>query len=173
MRDKLISVFQFSKSIHKWAAIILAAPLVIIFFTGILLSISSQVQWLQPRPRVMKKTESLSLSFDKILEVTRTVQEAEIKSWQDVVQIDVRPKTAIVRVRAKNYWEVQIDGNTGEILSSAKRWKTFFILVHDGSWFASWVKKWIFIPSGVGALLLWLSGILIWSIPIFKKRGRV
>lgn len=155
-------------------AIILAVPLIIIFSTGILLSISSKVQWLQPKvEKKITAPEGVSLSFDRILEIAQTVPEAEIKTWNDVAQIDARPKSSVVRVRAKNYWEVQIHGHTGEVLSSAKRWKTFFILVHDGSWFAEWVKNWIFIPSGVGALLLWITGILIWIIPVFKKRGKI
>lgn len=173
MSDKSVRVFKSSKSIHKWMAIILAIPLIIIFSTGILLSISSKVQWLQPSPVTMKSPEGISLSFDRILEIAKTVPEAGIATWADVAQIDARPKLSVVRVRAKNYWEIQIHGHTGEIVSSAKRWKTFFILIHDGSWFASWVKSWIFLPSGIGALLLWLTGVLIWIIPIFKKRGRV
>ncbi len=154
-------------------AIILAVPLIIIFSTGILLSISSKVQWLQPKVETKSiAPEGISLSFDRILEIAQSVPEAEIKTWNDVAQIDARPKSSVVRVRAKNYWEVQIHGHTGDVLSSAKRWKTFFILVHDGSWFAEWIKSWIFIPSGIGALLLWITGILIWIIPVFKKRGK-
>lgn len=154
-------------------AIILAVPLIIIFSTGILLSISSKVQWLQPKVETKSiPPEGISLSFDRILEIAQSVPEAEIKTWNDVAQIDARPKSSVVRVRAKNYWEVQIHGHTGDVLSSAKRWKTFFILVHDGSWFAEWIKSWIFIPSGIGALLLWITGILIWIIPVFKKRGK-
>jgi len=173
MSDKSVKVFRSSKSIHKWMAIILAVPLIIIFSTGILLSISSKVQWLQPKVETKSiAPEGISLSFDRILEIAQSVPEAEIKTWNDVAQIDARPKSSVVRVRAKNYWEVQIHGHTGDVLSSAKRWKTFFILVHDGSWFAEWIKSWIFIPSGIGALLLWITGILIWIIPVFKKRGK-
>ncbi len=176
MNDKSIQAFRYSKSIHKWIAIVLAIPLIIIFSTGILLISASKIQWLQPSP-VIKKTaeakEGIVLSFDRILEIAKTVPEAEIRSWNDVTQIDARPKASVVRVRAKNFWEVQIDGNTGEIVSSAKRWKTFFVLVHEGSWFANWVKTWIFLPSGIGALLLWISGLLIWLIPFFRKRGKL
>lgn len=175
MTNKFISLFRYSKSIHKWVAIVLAVPLIIIFFTGVVLSISSKVSWLQPAPVVVQElgAEGISLSFDRILEIARTVPEAQIKTWNDVVQIDARPKSSVVRVRAKNYWEIQIQGQTGQIISSAKRWKTFFVLLHDGSWFAGWVKSWVFLPSGVGVLLLWITGLLIWIIPAFKKRGKV
>ncbi|MBL7545429.1 MAG: PepSY domain-containing protein [Bdellovibrionaceae bacterium] len=172
MTEKLLKIFRFSKSTHKWIAIICALPLIIMIATGLLLSISSQVQWLQPTPVNTNKGSGISLSFDRILEIAQTVPEAEIRDWGDVAQIDARPKAGVVRVRAKNYWEVQIHGQTGDIISSAKRWKTFFILVHDGSWFAGWVKSWVFLPAGIGALVLWISGILIWIIPIIKKRGK-
>ncbi|NJL24828.1 MAG: hypothetical protein HC902_06435 [Calothrix sp. SM1_5_4] len=78
----------------------------------------------------------------------------------------------MIRVRAKNYWEVQIDGQSGAVLASAPRWKTLLILIHDGSWFASWVKPWIFLPAGVVAVLLWISGLGIWLLSPVRKRGR-
>lgn len=174
MSNKWLALFKGSKSTHKWIAIIFSIPLIIIFATGIVLSLSSKVPWLQPAPPKQIEIErGISLSFDRILDIAKTIPEAQIQSWNDVTQLDIRPKTSSIRVRAKNYWEVQINGHTGEIQSSAKRWKTVFILIHDGSWFASWVKSWVFLPAGIAALTLWISGILIWIVPIIIKRGKV
>lgn len=166
-----MAAFVAFRRVHKWVALAAAVPLVIIFATGILLSISSKVSVLQP-PTVAPASPGITVSFERLLAAARAVPEAKIESWDDVVQIDARPKSGVVRLRAKNYWEVQIDGRTGEVLSAAARWKTLFILIHEGSWFASWVKLWIFFPAGIAALVLWMTGIALWLIPTLKKRGK-
>lgn len=149
-------------------ALVSAAPLLIIFSTGVLLSISPYWTWLQPKAPA--QAEGVQLSFDHILVIAKSVPEAEIKSWSDVQQIDVRPSSGLVRVRAKNFWEVQMSGATGEILSSAPRKKTLLITIHDGSFFADWIKPAIFLPAGLCALVLWFSGMGIWLMPKLKRR---
>lgn len=166
-----MSAFNWFRHIHKWFALGASLPLLVMFITGIALSISPKVSFLQP-PAVKPANPSLALSFEQILVAAKTHPQAGIQSWDDVVQIDVRPKSGVIRLRARNYWEVQIDGLTGQVLAAAPRWKTLFILLHDGSWFASWVKTWIFFPSGMAALVLWISGLAIWLIPKLKKRGK-
>lgn len=163
-----------SRKTHKWIGVVLSLPLFVIFATGILLSVSSRVNWLQPKPQALstEKTEGVTLPMDKILEIVRGVPEAEVQSWDDVHQIDMRPKQGLLRVRSKNYWEVQLDGHSGKILSSAKRWKTYFIQMHEGTLFSEGIKTWIFIPTGLSALLLLLSGLILWALPLFKIRGK-
>lgn len=166
-----MSAFLAFRRVHKWVSLAAALPLVLIFATGVLLSASSKIAFLQPRPAPVP-SPGISLSFDRVLEAARAVEGAGIASWDDVVQIDVRPKSGVIRVRAKNYWEVQLDGRSGRVLAAAPRRKTMLILLHEGSWFAPWVKTWIFLPAGIAALVLWISGIALWLIPTLKKRGK-
>lgn len=138
--------------------------------TGVLLSISPKVDFLQPSSRPLPP--GISLSFDQILAKAKTVPEAQIQGWEDVAQVDARPAAGIVRVRAYNYWEIQIDGQTGEVIRAAPRWKTLLVLVHDGSWFAPWVKSWLFFPTGLLALALWFTGMMLWYQRAKAKRKR-
>jgi uncharacterized iron-regulated membrane protein len=161
--------YKLVRRLHKWFSLIVALPLIVIFATGVLLSISPKIAFLQPEAKGVTPP-GISISFDRILESARSVTEAEIDSWSDISQIDARPISGVVRVRAKNYWEVQINGHTGEVLSSAPRWKTLLIMLHDGSWFGSWVKAGIVLPAGIAAVLLWLSGIALLIAPAVRKR---
>jgi uncharacterized iron-regulated membrane protein len=156
------------RKIHRWIALATALPLAVILITGVLLSVSPKVEWLQPASPQF--APGITLSFEDILKAARTVPEAQIQTWDDVTQVDARPASGLVRVRAQNYWEVQIHGHTGEVVGAAPRRKTLLVTLHDGSWFASWSKLWIFMPTGLGALALLLTGLLIWLVPILKRR---
>ena len=89
--------------------------------TGILLQLKKDVDWIQPPTMIGENIQNLSLSFDKILDISSSVSEANISSWEDVDRLDVRPNKGIVKVRAKNNWEIQIDTFTGEVIQTAYR----------------------------------------------------
>jgi hypothetical protein len=42
--------------------------------------------------------------------------------------------------------------------------------IHDGSWFHESAKLWLFLPVGCTLLLLWLTGIYLFFLPIFVRR---
>ncbi len=44
--------------------------------------------------------------------------------------------------------------------------------LHDGSWFHKHAKLWIFLPSSVILLVLWILGIYLFVAPLLKKRKR-
>ena len=147
------------RKLHRWISMASALPLLIIFMTGALLAISPKVDFLQPS--APKQESGLELSFEQILAVARSVPEAKIQSWDDVNQIDVRPRTGVVRVRADNYWEIQINARTGQILRAAPRWKSLVVAIHEGNWFAPWVRTGVFFPAGILAIVLWSSGVIL------------
>ena len=155
-------VALFFRRFHKWIALLIALPFLVIISTGILLSISPQLHWLQPHTPNL--APGISISFEQILKAAKTVPEAAIETWSDVLQVEARPEKGIVRVRAQNYWEIQISGQTGEVIGAAPRWKTLLITIHDGSWFSSWVRYGIFFPTGILAFVLWFTGLGIWLL---------
>lgn len=162
-------VYQGSKKIHKWVSIIIAIPLFIIFVSGVLLSIAPKVNWLQPSASKPVAPE-LKLNYEDVLKIAKTIPEAEVSNWKDITQLDVRPTLGVIRVRAKNYWEIQIDAATGEILSSGLRIKTLLVAIHEGAWFSDAVRYYIFFPAAIGALGLLLSGLVLFFTPVFKRR---
>lgn len=50
--------------------------------------------------------------------------------------------------------------------------QTCFEQIHDGSFFADWVKTFIFLPVGVVLLFLWLTGIWMFFEPYVKRYQR-
>ena len=75
----------------------------------------------------------------------------------------------MVKVRCENRWEVQIDTATGEVLQVAYRRSDLIESMHDGSFFHEHAKLWIFLPSGVILLGLWLTGMYLWILPKWAK----
>ena len=140
--------------------------------TGILLQLKKDVDWIQPPTMIGENIQNLSLSFDKILDISSSVGEANINSWEDVDRLDVRPNKGIVKVRAKNNWEIQIDTFTGEVIQTAYRRSDIIEKLHDGSWVNDKIKLWIFFPSGVILLGLWLTGVYMLIRPYYVKLKR-
>ena len=158
-----------TRKLHRWGAILIALPLVVVIGSGIVLQLKKEVAWIQP-PTMRGQGPPLTLTFDEILAIAAAEPRAEIAGWPDVERLDVRPERGIVKVRGKNRWEVQIDTATGAVLSSTYRRSDLIETIHDGSFFHDRAKLWIFLPSGVILLGLWLTGLYLWALPIVMKR---
>ena len=87
----------------------------LIFTTGVLLQFKKQSNWIQPNIEITSTNKPTMLS--SYLEAAKSVPEAEIKSWDDISRIDIRPEKGIAKIRSKNHWEIQIDSKTAEIFS--------------------------------------------------------
>ena len=157
------------RKIHKWGSIIIAIPFLIVLVTGLVLQLKKDVAWIQPKS-VEGISQIPSISFDEILAVSKTVPEAEIQSWEDIDRLDVRPDKGMVKVRANNHWEIQIDTETGEILQSTYRRSDIIEMMHDGSWFHEAAKLWVFLPNGIIVTVLWITGMYLFFVPYMNKR---
>ena len=160
-----------NRKIHYWLSIGIAIPVLIVIVSGILLQVKKQLSWVQPTEQ-KGKSKTAEISLPQVLEISKTVAEAEIRTWDDIHRLDVRPSRGLLKVSAKNQWEIQIDTQTGEILQVAYRRSDLIESIHDGSFFHDSVKMWIFLPSGIILLLLWLTGIYLFILPIWVKRKR-
>ena len=160
-----------SRKWHRWGAAVVALPFLIVIVTGLLLLWKKDVAWIQPPTQNGTGTE-LALSFEQILAASRSVPEAEIRSWDDVDRLDVRPGKGVVKVRANNQWEVQLDLQTGEVLQVMYRRSDLIEALHDGSWFFDAAKLWIFFPVALIVLVLWLTGVYLFILPYPLKWAR-
>lgn len=111
-----------------------------------------------------------TIQFDHILLASQGVEAASIRSWGDIDRLDVRPKKGIIKVQAKNRWEIQLDHQTGDVLQVAYRRSDLIESLHDGKFFSDAVSLWIFLPSGIILLILWITGIYMF-IKTLKKRA--
>lgn len=160
-----------NRKLHRWGSILTALPLLVIIVTGIILQLKKDWSWVQP-PTASSSDPALELSFDEILQVATTVESAQISSWDDVDRLDVRPGKGVVKVRANNRWEVQIDTKSGEVLHVDYRRSDWLESLHDGSWFGDPVKLWIFLPTAIILLGLWITGIYLWLLPHLVRRRK-
>ena len=169
MRKKKINFAVWFRKVHYWGAFIVSLPVIIIIISGILLQLKKDVSWIQPKTKVGSESNLPSVTFDQILEAAKKSNNAQINSWSDIDRLDVRIDKGIVKVKTKNNWEIQIDTDNAKILSEAYRRSDIIENFHDGSWFNDKVKKWIFLPSGIILLVLWLTGVYLVFFTYFRK----
>jgi len=158
-----------NRKLHRWGALTVSIPLLIIICSGVLLQLKKTFDWIQP-PTQQGSDKSPKLSFEDILRLSRSVPEAGINSWEDIDRLDVRPGRGIVKVRSKTRWGIQLDSKTGEILNSAYRRSDLIENIHDGSWFHKRVKLAVFLPTAVILLGLWGTGLYLFYLPYAVKR---
>lgn len=167
----LMKASQLNRIVHRWGSILIAIPTLCVLLSGVLLQLKKQSPWIQPA--TMKGAERPPmLSFSKILEISQSVTEAQIDSWDDIDRLDFRPSKGMVKIRAKNRWELQVDTSTGQILQVAFRRSDLIESIHDGSFFGEAAKLGVFFPSAVVLLVLWGTGIYLFFLPKLAKRKK-
>jgi uncharacterized iron-regulated membrane protein len=160
-----------NRKLHRWGAVLVALPFLIVVTTGLLLQLKKQLTWVQPAEQRVKDAVP-SLSLQQILEAVKAIPEARVTSWSDIDRFDVRPGKGIVKVSTIDHWEVQLHVQTGKVLQSAYRRSDLIESLHDGSWFHDAAKLWIFLPSGVVVLGLWVTGIYLYLLPVRTRARR-
>lgn len=163
---------KFNRVFHRWVSVVIAVPLMLVIGTGVLLLLKKDIGWIQP-PTQLGSTKKPTLGFDRILEIAGTVPEAEIESWDDIDRLDVRPSKGVLKVRAKNRWEIQLDTASGEILQVAYRRSDLIESLHDGSFFHEKAKLWVFLPSALALLFLLVSGIILFIQPYRARKWKM
>jgi uncharacterized iron-regulated membrane protein len=155
---------------HRWAAVLVAIPFLVVILTGILLQLKKELTWVQP-PTKKGSGKTPTVSFDAILSAARAAH-PPIRGWEDVERLDVQPNRGMVKVQVKDHWEVQVDLQTGDALQTAYRRSDFIESMHDGSWFHDNVKLWVFLPAAFLVLGLWITGMYLWILPILARREK-
>jgi len=159
-----------NRKMHRWAAIIIALPVIIVIISGVILQVKKEFDWIQP-PTQRGSGSEPALSFDKILDVVRNVPSVGLTNWNDINRLDVRPGKGIIKVRGNNDWEVQIDSKTGDVLQVSVRRSDFIESIHDGSFFHESFKLWVFLPSALILAGIWGTGNYLFICLFFVKRN--
>ena len=162
---------KLNRFFHRWGSIIISAPVLLVIISGIILLLKKESAWIQP-PTQSGSSKELAVNFDDILEKVQSVPEAEIQSWDDIVRLDIRPSKGMLKVRATNGWEIQLDSKTGDVLQVAYRRTDLIESLHDGTFFHDKVKLWFYLPSAVILLGLWVTGIYLFLLPSLARRKR-
>ncbi len=162
---------RLNRKIHYWGAIICALPILVVLISGILLLLKKDFDWIQPST-IKTESRQTQLDFNDVFQIAATVKEAHIESWKDIDRFDVRPNKGVIKVRAKNQWEVQIDYANGEILQVAYRRSDFIESLHDGTFFHDLAKLGLFLPAAIILLVLWITGIYLFLLPYLAKKKK-
>ncbi len=155
---------------HKWAAIAVCVPLLIVIATGIFLQVRKPVNWIQPNSERGSETFQPRLTQDQILAAVRDVPRMEVTGWDDLLLTDYRPRKGIIKVRTPGHLETQIDAATGAVLKTGQRWNDIVMKIHDGSAFGG--RLWLFLPAGIGALFLTVSGLYLGFVASARRWRR-
>lgn len=163
-----MSFKKINRSTHKWASIVVAIPLLIILVTGILLLVKKEFNYLQP-PSAKGIASQPSISFDVILQQAKTVEQAQVTSWDSIKRLDVRPSKGIVKIRTNSQWEIQLDAKTAAILSVAYRRSDTIEQIHDGTYWQKNANLWLSLPVAITLLLISLTGLFLFFYPYYKR----
>jgi uncharacterized iron-regulated membrane protein len=160
-----------NRKLHRWGAVIAAAPLLVVIVTGILLQLKKEIGWIQP-PTRQGGGDQPTIGFDEIYQAARSVPRASVDSWKDIERIDVQPRKGLIKVHARNRWEIQLDARDGSVLQVAYRRSDLIESLHDGSWFHERAKLAVFLPAAAVLLAMWISGIVLFLQPYVIRRRR-
>ncbi len=162
------------RDIHHWASPIVMLPLGIMIIAGIFLMLKKDIEWIQPATQrsEMASAQVPDTSLAELYAAAAAIEELEITSWDQFDRIDIRSDRGIAKFIAPNRWEAQIDLVTLDVLSLEYRRSDLFEQIHDGSFFADWIKTFIFLPVGVVLLVLWATGIWLFLEPYLKRWQR-
>jgi len=144
--------------------------------TGILLSLKKDIDIIQP-PTQKGASKKLSewKSIDEIAKIADDAfQKAHPEIENSIDRMDVRPSKGIVKVLFENgYWEVQVDGQNGQVKSIAKRHSDWIEALHDGSIINDVFKLISMNILGIGLVFIIATGLWLWYGPKrFRKLKR-
>lgn len=160
--------------IHKWIGVSIFLFMIVTASTGVLLGWKKNVELLQP---ATLKGSTLALdkwvSFDRIAHAAMHGIDSVTSRKLEIDRMDVRPDKGIIKVTFKEgYWEAQIDGGTGNILSVAQRHADWIEHIHDGSILSEPFKIVYTSYLGWGLLFLSITGFWLWYGPKVIRKAK-
>nr|WKN37584.1 PepSY-associated TM helix domain-containing protein [Tunicatimonas sp. TK19036] len=172
--QKMVRSLRAFRQWHRWVGVSLLVFVLISSLTGLLLAWKKNVDFLQPPTQSAPANDQPWLSITQINQIALDAfEEAYPGQNLQIDRLDVRPQKGVVKVLLDSYWEVQVDGYSGQVLSIARRHSDWIEQVHDGSILSDTFKLWSMNALGAGLLLVSLTGGWMWWGPKqIRKRKR-
>ena len=158
-----------NRKTHYWIAGVLALPLIVIAGTGTVLQLKKHSAWVQP-PEQRGSTTNPTVELSGILEALKKHHALGVEHWGHVKRIDVRPDRGVAKAWLHTDYEAQVDLGTAEILQIAYRRSDWIESIHDGSIFGDTVKLYVFFPTAIALVLLWIGGVWMFALPFLNRR---
>ena len=174
--SKYVSRLRNFRKWHRYLGLTLALLLLISATTGILLSLKKEMDVLQPpTQKGASKDMTAWKTMSEIAEIASTALQGQYPQQKEnaIDRMDVRPSKGIVKVLyEKSQWEVQVDAQTGKVLSIARRHSDWIEALHDGSIVNDFFKLISMNFLGIGLILLLSSGLWLWYGPKELRKMR-
>lgn len=183
-RKKQAKILRSFRKIHRVTGAVLFFFFVIISVSGILLGWKSNSKGLI----LPDSKHGISTDLKEWIPIDNLHQKAcfilhdsiDANLSLELNRIDIRKNKGLVKfVFDHHYWEIQLDGKTGDLLQIASRNSDLIEDIHDGSvldhWFETSQKQLkLFYTSlmGVTLLLFTVTGFWLWYGPKRMKRSR-
>ena len=162
--------YRVNRRLHAQLGFWIAAPLILVTVTGILLLVKKQWGFVQP-PEQRGTVAAEPVGLDVLLAALQAEPGLNVDGWHSIDRLDVRPGKGLVKAQLEDGREVQLDLATGGILQVAVRRTDLIEALHDGSFFGGDVAKLgVFLPIACAVLLLIGSGLWMWWYPIQVRR---
>jgi uncharacterized iron-regulated membrane protein len=164
------------RSGHKIIGLVIAFLVFISAVTGVLLAFKKEADILQP-PTQEGASRDLS-EWKPLYELASIASKAFYDEFPEqegnaVDRMDVQPSKGIVKVLfGKGWWEVQVDGATGEVKSIARRHADWIEQLHDGSIVSQGFKLVAMNVLGIGLLAMLATGGWLWYGPKVVRRRK-
>ena len=159
------------RQIHYWSSIAILLTGGLIAVTGFLLLLKKDVDWLQPPVPEVSRTGATSARVDHLFHAASRAAPEPLE-WDRIDRIDVRPSKGVAKVITDEASEYQVDLHTFEVVSIGHRGSDVVESIHDGSFFADWVKYFLMIPTAIGLFILWATGLYLFVLTEIKKRAK-
>lgn len=164
------------RKLHRYIGSVLVIFFTIIAITGLLLGWKKHTAgYILPNT---EKGSSINLSDWKSLDTIALAAQKAIDTHHpdagnEIDRMDVRADKGTVKVSFKNnFYEVQLDGATAEVLAINLRKSDIIEQLHDGSLLdtffntsGGWIKLSYTSILGLGLLILCISGFWLWYNP--------
>lgn len=168
-KRKKIRWNSLNRKIHYWGSVACVLPLLIIVVTGFFLIFKKESDWVQPSTQ-KGQGDFPTITFEKVLQISSEVEGFGVKKWSDIDRLDVRPKKGVIKIRANNRNELQIDHQTGAVLHLAYRRSDLIEEIHTGKFFGgNIISLGVFFPSGIILLVLIITGMYLFITITIKK----
>lgn len=160
-----------NRKLHYWGAAIIGLPILVLILSGLLLQMKKHWAWVQP----VEQRGSTKAPVIELSDILKSIKEhqhpnIDVKDWDGIKRLDVRPDRGVAKATLQNDYEVQVDLGTGRVMQVAYRRSDWIETIHDGSILGDWVKLGIVLPSAVILLFLWGSGMWMWIYPFIGRR---
>lgn len=148
-----------NRLLHRWTAMLIALPILLVIITGIFLQVREPIDWIQPPTLQGSQKYQPVVALEQVLNEVKSVPEMKVNDWSDIKLLDLQPKKGIVKVSNYRELETQVDATTGEVLQTARRRNNFIVKIHD---FSAWnARLWFGLPVDLGFLAIFTTGICL------------